>query len=815
MKKMLWMLLLGLVSWQLPAQTLTQTIRGKVIDSEAKYPLIGVTVILQNNDPDKLIGTTTDENGEFRLSNVPVGRQTVKFSYIGYKDATLSNLILTSAKELILDVSLEEAAFSLNDIVVTATRTGEAQNEMAMVSARAFSVDETDRYAGSRGDPARMASNFAGVQGADDSRNDIVVRGNSPGGVLWQVEGINIPNPNHFNIAGTAGGPVSIINNKVLANSDFYTGAFPAEFGNSIAGVFDLKFRNGNNENYEFSAMLGFLGTELFAEGPIDKEKKSSFIVNYRYSTLGLFGGLGINVGTNALPQYQDASFKLNYPTKNNGNISIFGVGGKSDIAIKISEETQEDLNLYGENDRDQYFGSMMGVVGLTYSKVLKGNTFMKATVAASNESVYADHYYIIGSFNPDGTRDVQDLPQILGYSFGQNKYSQVLSFYKKVNSRNTLTYGFNNDLYQFNFLDSARNVNQVVNDRSTPWTTRWNSGGKMAYLVQPYVQWKHKFSDDISMVAGVHSQYFTLNNSLSAIEPRLGFNWRLPNNQGLSFGLGVHSQIQPTYTYFYEFTDVNSPERGFTNHNRDMGFTRSNHVVLGYDKVLGRTMRMKVETYYQYLTDIPVEERISSFSFANTGAGFSRIFPETRLVNEGIGENYGVEFTLEKFYSKGYMFLFTASLFDAKYQGSDGIWRDTEFNGNYALNALGTKEFKIGQSSLLGIGTNVTTAGGRRYGPADTQLSLERQEVIYDDALRNTLQFRPYFRADLRINYRINRPKVSHELAFDLINLFGTKNILNLTWAPNDLENPDPLLSIVENYQLGFFPLFYYKIDF
>jgi ethanolamine utilization microcompartment shell protein EutS len=539
MKSAIWLMLVCMVCGQLEAQQITQTVRGRVIDTDAKFPLLGVSVRIVGDDPEKVIGTTTDQDGIFRLNNVPVGRLSLRISYIGYKEVLLSNLILTSGKELILEVPMEEQAFELSSVVITASKTGEVQNEMALISARAFSVDETDRYAGSRGDPARMASNFAGVQGADDSRNDIVIRGNSPGSVLWQVEGVNIPNPNHFNIAGTAGGPVSIINNKMLGNSDFYTGAFPAEFGNTVSGVFDLKLRNGNNEKYEYSAQFGFLGTELFAEGPFSKGGKSSFLFTYRYSTLSLFNGLGIDVGTTAIPKYQDASFRLNFPLKNNANLSFFGIGGDSQIDIEISKENIKDRNLYGENDRDQYFGSRMGVFGATYTKILKNQSFLKATLAASGDKVYAHHYFIIGKVKPDGFLDIEELPQILGYDFSQNKYSQVFSIYKKMDARNTIQYGFVNDLYQFNFADSARQVRSVFNPTLgkrevaiADWLTRWDTQSEFAYLAQPYFQWRRKWTEKLAMVAGVHAQYFSLSNSLSDFEPRISFNYQLANNQ-------------------------------------------------------------------------------------------------------------------------------------------------------------------------------------------------------------------------------------------------------------------------------------------
>ncbi len=790
------------------AQTLTQTIRGKVVELETKFPLPGATVIILA-DTLQVKGSTTDSEGTFRIEKVPVGRQSLKISFIGYEDVILNNIIVSSAKEVVIEISMKESATQLADVVVIANRDGEASNEMALVSVKSFTIEETERYAGSRGDPARMASNFAGVQGADDSRNDIVIRGNSPQALLWRMEGINIPNPNHFNIPGTAGGPVSMINNKILSNSDFYTGAFPAEYGNSISGVFDLKLRNGNNNKHEFSSQFGFLGTELFAEGPLSENKKSSYLFSYRYSTLAIFSKLGIDIGTTAVPRYQDMAFKFNFALKNNGSISFFGMGGNSKVDILISKQTVEDRNIYGENDRDQYFKSAAGILGVSYKQPINATSYVMATVALSDERVKAHHDYVDGYFNSGGEFVVTELTPILDYTFDQKKISASFYYAKKLSTKTALNVGVNSDLYLFNFLDSARNINLNSSTYNT-WRVRWNSK-EQSVLAQPFVQMKVNVTPKLDLVAGVHAQYFSLSNSFVPFEPRMGLKYQIDRRSTWDFGVGLHSQIQPTYLYFYG--DKNDIIGNPIPLNRDLGFTRSAQMVTGYQRLLGSDFRFKTEIYFQYLFDIPIDQNIqSSFSLVNTGAGFSRYFP-MRLTNEGIGRNYGLELTLEKFFSKGYLFLLTGSLFEAKYRGSDQVWRDTDFNGNYIFNSLFTKEWRLKNKNAFSVGGKVTTAGGRRYGPVDTQASEEQKEVVYVSDTRNSLQFDPYFRADLRINYKINRAKVTHEIAVDLVNIFDTKNILKLTYAP-DPNNPTAN-SIREEYQLGFLPLFYYRIDF
>lgn len=788
----------------------SQTVRGKIVDKESKFPLVGVTALLVNNATQP-VGTVTDVDGNFRLSNVPVGRQTLRFTLVGYKEILLNNIVVEAGRETVLNLEMEESVTELNTVVVKVKRNGEAANEMATVSARQFSVEETGRYAGSRGEPARMASNFAGVQGADDSRNDIVIRGNSPSGVLWRLEGINIPNPNHFAISGTSGGPVGIINNKYLANSDFFTGAFPAEFGNTTSGVFDLKLRNGNDEKHQLSAQFGFLGTEFLAEGPLSKKSKASYLVTGRYANLWLFKKAGIDIGTEATPTYADGFARFNFPLKKGGNIAIWGVGGASTIDILISEQEASDRNIFGQNDRDQYFSTNMAVGGITLNKPLNKSTFFKATVAVSANSQDANHDFLFLRKNAQGDPLIENkrfvidsLRPLLDYKFTENKYSLATYLNKKWGAKSTLKVGLTADLYSFTAFDQARSFNETT-QKWNAWVTRWNTNHATYVLLQPYVQFKHYLTENFSFNAGLSSLYSSINtNSYSLIEPRVGFALELPQRQKLTFATGLHSQGLPSYLYFYDQGGANASTRFPV---KNVGFSKSWHFVAGYSKMLADNLRLLVEAYYQNLFDIPVEKTISSYSLVNSGAGFSRLFPN-QLQNGGIGRNYGVEMTLEKFFSNSYYFLVTASLFDAQYQGSDKIWRNTDFNGKYAFNALFSKEFTFNKRKSLNIGAKFTATGGRWYGPVDAAQSRLAQEIIYADATRNSLQFSPYKRFDLKTEYKINKNRLTHTIAVDIVNVLGNKNQLSLSYIPQA-----PYFK--QEFQLGFLPVFFYRIDF
>lgn len=772
-----------------------QTIKGQVTDKESTLPLEGAVVAVSDLNPPK--AATTDASGQFVLDSIPVGKHSISLSYGGYQPFSLDNVLVTSGREVVLHLSMQESARRLREQVVSAKR--RSNNERALASIKTFDVQETERYAGSRGDPARMASNFAGVQGADDSRNDIIVRGNSPSGLLWRIEDIDIPNPNHFAIPGTSGGPVSLLNNKTLANSDFLTGAFPAEYGNTISGAFDLKLRNGNKDRYEMSAQLGFLGTELLAEGPISKKKRSSFLVAYRYSTLQLFQGLNIKIGTSSVPAYQDLTFKLNFPIGKHGDLSIFGIGGLSHIDLIVSNLSTPPTELYGESDRDQYFTSNTGIGGISYTHTLNNQAFIKIVSAFSANDIHANHNKVFRGAN----YEVDSLKPILGYRFITDSWNTHLYYQRKIDPRNSFRIGLIDNTFFLNFIDSSRQYPPTRQD----WQNRLDFQGSTS-LLQAYMEYRYRPNDQLIISGGLHAQYLTHNQS-KALEPRLALRWLFPPGQALSLAYGLHSVTQPLYQYFAHLpgTPVNAQL------NYDMGFTSSHHLVLGYDRRLGRDIQLRLESYFQYLFDIPIENRVgSSFSNINQGSSFSRVFPDS-LYNKGTGQNYGLELTLEKAFSHSYYLLFTGSVYNSRYKGNDGVSRNTDYNGQFAMNFLAGYEPKLSANTSLITGAKISFAGGQLYSPPNVAASNALGDFVVLDSLRNSERFANYFRADLKLGIRINRPKVTHEIAMDLVNIFGTKNVLNLTYSPElATQGQYPFL---KSYQLGFLPLFYYKMDF
>ncbi len=763
------LLLLGLSAKSNPEQR--GTIRGTVIDKVTKSTLPGANIIILNTDP--VIGSSTDVDGKFKFNNIRIGRWSLKISYIGYQDVILPNQDLTSAKELILTIEMEEKVLTKSMVEIKAqTNKSQAINQMTSVSARTFTIEETRQFAGSRNDVARMATGFAGVAVSNDSRNDIIIRGNSPIGLLWRLEGVDIPNPNHWGSNTATGGPVCMLNNNLLANSDFITSAFPAEYGNAVSGVFDLKMRSGNNEKHEFLGQVGFNGFEAGAEGPLSRKNGSSYLINARYSTLEVMEKLGAEMGTGTgVPKYKDFSMKFDFPKTKAGSFSIFALGGNSDIEIWDSRKdtTKESVDFYAGEGYDLTSGSEMVTGGVNHLYSINKNTYIKSTLSGA----YHNFTTNVDSLVAQSLEKVQLFENDMNESF----VSIATHLNHKFSAKSNLKTG----LY---FKEVFFNLSEYVyfnEDQALRPTTKFDGS---AAVFQPYAQWQYKFSDDVVLNSGLHFTYFGLNNTWSA-EPRIGLRYTTNPGHTFSLAYGYHSQLNPFTIYFRQ---TKMPDGTYKRLNEDLDMLKAHHIVLGYDWSISEYIRLKTEAYYQYLDNAVVDgNQQTYFSMLNQGANFGFWTPDT-LINKGTGKNYGLELTFEHFLNKGLYYLVTASLFDSKYTGSDEVERNTAFNGGYVCNALIGKEFILNKNNnkekkaTISIGADLKTtfAGGQRYtpssivyNPANDQYALD-----YDQSKAYSLKYDDYVRTDIKIWYKRNGKKITQEFAIDIQNVFDQKNI-------------------------------------
>ncbi len=767
-----------------------QNIRGKIIDKQSETPLIGVTIEILNHEVLNMV--TSNVNGEFVIPKIAVGRYELRFRYLGYNTMAIPNVLVTSGKEVILEIAMEESIISLDEIVISSeVEKDKATNEMATISARTFSLEEVTRFSGGANDVSRMVSNYAGVNSLDDNRNDIVIRGNSPTGVLWRLEGIPIPNPNHFSTFGTTGGPISALNTNLLKNSDFLTSAFPAEYGNAIAGVFDIGFRSGNKEKYEFTAQIAaFSGVEFMIEGPLSKKKKSSFIIAYRNSLVALLQGTRLNIGTSAIPDYRDLTFKLDFGRSKLGKFSFFGIGGQSDITFLGNEASEGDLFGFGGN-QDSHVKSILGILGMNHRYLIDDKSYVRTTIAASkSQNTFFREKYL----NPTEKFSNADLDD------NNNRYSLSSYWNKKYNARHTIRIGAMVEFFQLNSLFQSRG------SQNEKWRI-YRDFNDWMNLIQIYGQSQFKISEKWTINPGIRLQSLSFNGSKS-IEPRIALNYHHTPSSTFNLGYGLHNQMQPLPIYLYESPNLD----GTTSRtNENLKFSRSNHLILGYDYKFGTDWRLKTEIYLQLLDKIGIDQFESYFSLVNVGADFG--FPNRgELISKGTGQNYGIELTIEKFFSKSYYILLTASLYDSNYRASDNLKRNTSFNNNWIINLLAGKEWHLSSKKRRAFTADfrLTNAGGRYYIPIDLEASKSAGERI--DDLQNAYKERypNYFRLDFKIGFRYNstKRKLSHTFYLDFRNITNHKNIFRYRYYEGDEE-------IRPVNQIGFFPDLLYRIQF
>lgn len=763
----------------------TQHIRGTITDADSKRPIASATIRLQGGD----IAAISDSLGQFFLPGVAIGRQTLLISSVGYEDRQVADIMVSSGKESFINVSLVEKLLQLQNVQVTGRRrSSRALNEFASASSRSFSVEDTRKYPVAVFDPARMAMNFPGVSANGDFGNEIVVRGNSPKGMLWRLEGIEIPSPNHFTSLGNSGGAISMLSSSTLGTSDFFTGAFPAEYGNASSGVFDLNLRNGNTHKREYAFMIGALGIEAAAEGYFKKGSQASYLINYRYSTLALLNKM-IDFSGSYLPEYQDISFKINLPAKRWGTFSLFGLGGSN----QSSNEPVADSSKWDEEEGN-FFSvekGKTGVAGISHQYFFNKKAYLKTTLALTYNSVFmdADTLNIEEAYKAEPilrqrTKDIASRGSIF-YNF-------------KVDARNAFRAGLVASHLRFNYAEVH------YDEPSGEYVTGLNLAGNNNYL-QAYAQWKYRAGNNLIFSGGLHGTYFDVNKSWS-IEPRVSVQFRPDNFQTFTIAAGLHTKPEHLSTYYFQ------PEGAApgTLPNKSLALPKSIHTVLAYERLMGKGIQLKAEAYFQHLYKVGVEARENSdFSLINQ-ASFWDLFGKEALVSSGSGMNAGVDISVEKALRNGFYMLSSGSLFTSTYTNYSGDKYNTRFNRGYQANLVGGKEWKVGRgrNRVFGINAKVLASGGLRNSPIDLEASIIAGEKVLVANRYYTDRGPVYFRTDFSVSYRINSRNLSQILMIDIQNVTNRQNLFG-EYYDNESQ------TIKQANQMGLVPIFNYRIEF
>lgn len=746
------------------AQEITQSVKGQVRDRVTGAPVVQASIALFQNDV-LVTGTSTDATGSFVFATAP-GRYRLIISFTGYQSEE-QELLVIAGKQSNVQIVLNEVAQVLNEVVVETPYLPEP-------GVTSLSIEKTLRVPANFFDPVRMLVSYPGVVTANDQANSIVVRGYSPNALLWRLQGLDIVNPNHLANAGTLsdkpvanGGGVNTLSAQLLDKTDFYSGNLPANYGNALAGIMAMSLRPGASDKLHYTAQASLIGMDVAAEGPLNRNHRSSFLINYRYSTIGLLSKMGVDFGDEAI-NFQDLSFHLNFPGKAGGNLSAFGFAGWSENQFNAKPESD------WEEEKDRYTidydGKVYGV-GLV-NQFKPGFVSISAGVSLSGQ---------IQERSSQGT-DVP-YPAIYSERYQSDRllFSSFLKIVRKISAQGSIEAGITAN-YLNNSMDVAT-VTPLYIDAFYPNVQGTVDGA----LWQPYVNWSQRLGS-FNLNAGIRYVNFGYNNR-AAWEPRLSINKRFGSNL-LALSYGSTSQWQQIQTYL-------APG------NEDLPFTRSNQLTLEWKHQVKTGLSLTSSVYYHQVYDVPILPGYATYSLINQWEEF----PEGNLEAIGNGRNYGVEGSMEKrFYSDLY-FMASGSYYQSQFQANENTYIDTRFDGRFTSSLLSGKEWKRGNKAF-GIHARLLYTGGLRQAPIDLFASSLTGTTIYNVLQGYTVELPDYFRSDLRVTWRKNRPGYTRTISIDIQNVTNYRNLAGYYFDTLHQE-------ITPRYQLGIIPVLAYRVDF
>ncbi len=753
---LLFLLLLGITTKQSYAQV---ELSGIVRASETLEVLGGATVTLLPLNQ----STITDKRGNFTFTELPPGRYQLRITYVGYQPYLLAELELEAGRSPFLEILLYPSTEILGEVVVKSTNSNSAMRPLATHS---LTLEETFRLPATFFDPARLAANYPGVIVANDQANALSIRGQTPNQVIWRVENLDLVNPNHTANAGTfsdrvtqSAGGVIILSAQTLDNSTIFKGNLPVGLNNTIGGLMDMELRKGAADESRQTLQVGLIGLEAALEGPIGKNQKTTYLTNYRYSTVGLLSNLGFDLGEEAI-SFQDLSFQLNFDLPKNGQLTFFGLGGLSENIF----EAEPDSSLWKleEDVYNRNFQSRMGATGISLVQPNGKKAILKGGAAFSG----LKHERMVNSTEPAIS---------VHRTANDTRLQSILSTYLQQQwalNNNLLKLGvrFNYQTDSIDFSENNRSINRNTSES----------------IITSYAEFQAGIAPKWRANLGLNAVYYA-GADRYLLEPRIDISHLINNKQHLLFSYALQSQSYIQY----------SGEPG-----------KAHHLNLSYQWRINRSLQLRSEFYYQYLFNIPI----------NIGFNFSALnqvdqIADFELSNTGAGRNYGVELLLQQYFTKNQYLIVSSAIFESEYQLDGDDWYNTRFNSQYQLNLVYGKEWeKINEkqkNKRWGINLRLNLRGGFWENNIDESASRDARQTVFLRENDKLIQLPGFFRADLRIFYKINNPKgLNSTLSLDIQNVSNNENAA--------FRYFDPLTMQIETKnQLSLIPILNYRIEF
>lgn len=715
----------------------TGKIKGAVTSGLSNIPVAGVSVKVIN----LAIGTVTDSLGNYVIELKP-GNFGLQFSKVGFKSKSSLDIQVNNVKPTIIDVALDEDVASLSEVKVTASSRLNKTLE-SPVSLRSIGVAEIKRNPGGNRDISKVIQSLPGVSAPVSFRNDIIIRGGAPNENRFYLDGVEIPNINHFATQGSSGGPVGLINVDFVKEVNFYSGAFPSNRGNALSSVFEFNQKNGRSDRMGATLTVGSSDFGATVEGPLGS--KTTYLASYRYSYLqGLFKLLKLPF----LPSYQDFQFKVKTRFDNKNELTLIGLGALDKFKLNFNtEQTEENeyiLATIPTNDQKNYS------VGAVYKHFGKRG-FSQVVISRSYLNNGAQKYQ-----NND-----ESLGQTLNYQSAEaeNKFrfehtEQTGSY--RINfgtGEETASYSTNT----FNLLPFG---NQIYQSKINFF--KYNLFGQIS---RPFFD--NKLSLSLGARADANNYSSRMNNLLKTFSPRFSASYNFTDQFSLNFNTGIYYQL-PAYTVMGYRDSSNRLV------NRDVNYIENKQLVLGVEYNTLKNTRFTVEGFYKYYKHYPVIRQLNdSIPLANLGADFG-VIGNNPVVGESSGRSYGVEFFAQQKLNKGFYGIFALTLFKSEFQNKNGNYIQSTWNSRYILSMTAGKILKRNWE----IGAKFRFTGGSPYTPYNQSLSsLKSTYNIYPQGILNYARLNsevlsPFYQLDARVDKKYYFKHYSFNFYFDIQNL-------------------------------------------
>ncbi len=787
------MLLCSLAS-KLTAQDANQTMRGLVLDNDTKDPIPYVVIEILNFSPPK--SATTNERGIFEVGQIPRGVYKIELRHPKYMPIIISELYVGTGEQAILKINMERTSVKKNlpkkptgDIPVIIPQTSlnnqtNKNNLMGLELGMTIKQVDINRVPYTFGDPARVFAKFGSAYRRFD-QTGLWIRGHHPNTIQWRIEGLPVSTPNHLALGAKGTGYMPIFHVNSLKSISLYNGIYPAEYGNALNSVMDLDLRAGNRFGIEGNVEVNAAGVSGLVEGSIGKGDRHSFLVGVRTGFLPLLENL-VSTRYYPLPRIHDATLNLNFRTLDT-EINVFGIGGYSDLLVKRDQVLPNDrYTLYRGDVKEE---KLYGVFGVSFRDDMYGQK---------------GYYKLVLGTNYNQEKFTEQVGNRIVESYhAQTTATSLLGYYHHTFSKkNQLRVGGG---ATHHYLD-----HWAFNRSASRYATRAFIGHSV--LAQIYAQWLLKIGDRVQMTAGAHGQYLTWNNDYS-VSPRFALTWDVTTGHKLSLGYSWNHQMQPWELYL---NTSNAPATVGKRIDKDLKFTQNQHFFLAYEWRPIPTWQIKAEGFYQRLYHVPVYEGNSDLLQTNHSPG-QNLWELSGFNNQGKGWHYGVEASIQKYFSRGYYGIVSATYFQAKYQATDGSWTGKEGNHQVNTNLMIGKEFKIGpkHNNIFFVEGNYLYKRGDFYTPMDLEKSRAMGRTVLDWEQAYSQRHKAIHHVDLRIGFEINARKklLIHRFFVEIHNIINQRATYAFGYNPitNDIEAlkyPGVVPSLTYKLNFGFNPM-------